>query len=224
MKQSEQREENKKVDPIESLIANVKEINETLISVDVKKESEPSEKAGKQDTKENDAPKNTKRKSFINDFAALEKTYKMLGIHKEPVLSDEETKPEKKRHASEGKAKKKTKAKAKAEPKKAQATDKSTTKQEKDEPTIVIPKLDSGSNIAKRNMFQELINEKKSTAVPDPVLNKPKMRRKTNLVANFEEKTRETTKRDSLVKEDIKVNIVISNAPSFLNVIYFSIY
>ena len=203
----EKKDEMKKVDPIESLIANVKEINETLISVEVKNDKEPTQRIQTDEKKDDEAPKKTKRQSFINDFAALEKTYRMLGIYKEPVLSDEETKSEKKRHASEGKTKKKNKTKSKAENKKTTVDQKSTLKKDEDEPAISIPKFDAGQNIAKRNFFQEMINEKKVGANPEPVLSGPKMRRKTNLVANFEEKTRETAKRDSLIKEDIKVQV-----------------
>merc|ERR1712032_176359 len=57
-----------------------------------------------------------KRQSFISDFAALEKTYKILGISKgpDPSVAEESKKvATKKRHNSEGKIKNKDKVKAK---------------------------------------------------------------------------------------------------------------
>merc|ERR1712108_79593 len=57
-----------------------------------------------------------KRQSFISDFAALEKTYKILGISKGPdqsVAEERKKVPTKKRHNSEEKIKNKDKVKAK---------------------------------------------------------------------------------------------------------------
>ena len=61
--------------------------------------------------------KGSKRQSFISDFAALEKTYKILGmsVPKEQTAAvDEEPTVVKKRHNSEGKVKNKDKAKRKS--------------------------------------------------------------------------------------------------------------
>ena len=59
--------------------------------------------------------KANKRQSFISDFAALEKTYKILGlsIPSEQAARQEEPKQVKKRHNSEGKVKNKDKNKVK---------------------------------------------------------------------------------------------------------------
>ena len=59
--------------------------------------------------------KANKRQSFISDFAALEKTYKILGlsIPTEQAARSEEPKQVKKRHNSEGKVKNKDKNKVK---------------------------------------------------------------------------------------------------------------
>merc|ERR1712198_677113 len=64
----------------------------------VKPESEKESKSG------------NKRQSFISDFAALEKTYKILGLPKDPPKVEDTKAPVKKRHNSEGKIKNKTKA------------------------------------------------------------------------------------------------------------------
>lgn len=167
-------------------------------------ESKPVENVQEKKEESSDQSKRTKRHSFINDFAALEKTYRMLGIQKDNFQMEEEEKPMKKKNASEGKAKKKNKTKSKVS-----ETVAPTQKKEEnilpDEP--IKPKLDAidkEMNELKRNYFQEMINEKKG--IVQPSLNGPKLRKKTNLVSNFEEKTRETNKRSSLIREDVKVN------------------
>ena len=75
--------------------------------------------------------KANKRQSFISDFAALEKTYKILGLSvpKEQTTTPEEPKQVKKRHNSEGKVKNKDKNRDKVkrksvvtEPKKQEET------------------------------------------------------------------------------------------------------
>lgn len=170
-------------------------------ATNVEEQNKPEVIAVDESTQKDDG-KNNKRQSFINDFAALEKTYRMLGIHKESVKLDEEIKPEKKRHASEGKAKKKSKSKSTSDMKKNEED--LAVKVEVNK--IKIDALDKGQSEAKRNFFQDLINEKKGLVSKDVVLNGPKLRKKTDLVSAFEQKTRESTKRNSLIKEDVKVS------------------
>ena len=196
-----------KDDPIEKLRANVKEINENLVAQPEQERATAAKPA--------EPVKKAKRQSFISDFAALEKTYRMLGIHKEPELSDEgagSPKPVKKRHASEGKAKKKVKSKSKTDVNKAlnPAVVGGSSDPAKDD-DINLPDLsaiDKGTSEAKRNYFQEMINEKKAGTQQE--LSGPKMRRKTNLISSFEEKTKEINKRNSLVKEDIRVSLTLT--------------
>ena len=173
-------------------------VTEEKVKSDNNVKDEPDRK---EEQERKDEVKKIKRQSFINDFAALEKTYRMLGIHKEPVF-EEEIKPDKKRHASEGKAKKKSKSKSTTDMKRKE--EEVSVKVEVSK--IKLDILDKGQSEAKRNFFQELINEKKGLVPKETVLNGPKLRTKTTLVSAFEEKTRETTKRNSLIKEDVKVN------------------
>ena len=201
-------------------------------SVDSKSTKSPTLKASStknnnNNNTTNDNPKNVevtditpgklkpKRHSFINDFAALEKTYRMLGIQRESTCleEDEEEKPAKKRHASEGKAKKKTKAKAKFVEAPPPVQQKKKEDKVKQVEAIAKPKLDAmdkGMNEQKRNFFQDIINEKKGLVQKEVALSGPKMRKKTNLVSNFEEKTKETNKRSSLVRDDVKVRYILN--------------
>ena len=150
--------------------------------------------------------KNSKRQSFISDFAALEKTYKILGMNvsKEPNKI-EETTTTKKRHNSEGKVKNKDKAKRRSaavnEEKKAPEP---PTPEIQTEP--VINALDKGRAAQKKNFFQTLINEKKGAVKKESELMGPQMRKKTNFTQSFEVGNDEDTKRKSFIKDDIKVD------------------
>ena len=186
-------------DAVDILVANVREINETLVTPAVKTESQKTD---------NEPAKKVKRQSFINDFAALEKTYRMLGIYKDPVITDDEIIPEKKRHASEGREKKKTKTKTKmyqiTKDSKAEGTQDIKPSVESVKPKLA--NLDTGISVEKRNFFQEMINEKKGIVNKEVALNGPKLRKKTDLVSTFEERrSMESAKRHSLVKEEVKV-------------------
>ena len=140
-----------------------------------------------------------KRSSVISDFSALEKTCRLLGLTKEPAYIPEDIDiVEKKRHSSEGKqkkSKKKAAAKAEAIPK----------EEEKAKPKIDV--VDKGLNEQKRNFFQELINQKKGLVKAEPAPLRSQKKRKTDLVAAFEEKTSVENKRNSMIKEDVKVTI-----------------
>ncbi len=152
------------------------------------------------EAKKEDKPK-TKRSSVISDFSALEKTCRLLGLTKEPAYIPEDIDiVEKKRHSSEGKQKKsKKKAAAKAEA--------NTKEEEKAKPKIDV--VDKGLNEQKRNFFQELINQKKGLVKAEPAPLRSQKKRKTDLVAAFEEKTSGENKRNSMIKEDVKVTIFI---------------
>merc|ERR1712098_238360 len=91
--------------------AKVTETKDKKLSNIVSDKPEPPKKI--EDSKQTEMDgKNSKRQSFISDFAALEKTYKILGMNvsKEPNKI-EETTTTKKRHNSEGKVKNRDKAK-----------------------------------------------------------------------------------------------------------------
>ncbi len=149
--------------------------------------------------KKEEKPK-TKRSSVISDFSALEKTCRLLGLTKESSYIPEDIEIiEKKRHSSEGKKKKnKKKALAKAEviPK----------EEEKSKPKIDV--VDKGLNEQKRNFFQELINQKKGLVKDEPTPLRSQKKRKTDLVAAFEEKASGEKKRNSMIKDDVKVTCI----------------
>ena len=124
-------------------------------------------------------PKLPKRQSFISDFAALDKTYKILGLSKDPPKSEEAKNPVKKRHNSEGKVKNKDKAKAQINRKSAVLSDIEPL-DIKESPLlneVKIDALDRGRAIAKRSFFQDLINEKKGIVKKEPELLGPQIRR-----------------------------------------------
>ena len=165
-------------------------------------------------------PEDNKRQSFISDFAALEKTYKILGISKEPTVNrDEEAKKatSKKRHNSEGKIKNKDKVKAANRKSAAMSeveTDESNVKKEdttKDESTKVAPKVDlvlKVQNQANRNFFQDRINEKKGLKISEPEPLRSRIRKKGSLTNAFEQNSVEEDKlrRQSQVVDDFRVD------------------
>ena len=103
----------------------VEKANKVVVNDPKKEEVSKNTELDRKDSKDNDKPSNeandgkdekaNKRQSFISDFAALEKTYKILGlsIPAEQTAKIEEPKQVKKRHNSEGKVKNKDKNKAK---------------------------------------------------------------------------------------------------------------
>ena len=105
----------------------VEKANSVVVLNDTKKEEvSKATELDRKDSRDNDKPSNegndgkdekanNKRQSFISDFAALEKTYKILGLSvpAEQTARNEEPKQVKKRHNSEGKVKNKDKNKAK---------------------------------------------------------------------------------------------------------------
>ena len=103
----------------------VEKANKAIINETKKEEVSKTAELDRKDSKDNDKPSNegndgkdekaNKRQSFISDFAALEKTYKILGlsIPAEQTARIEEPKQVKKRHNSEGKVKNKDKNKVK---------------------------------------------------------------------------------------------------------------
>ena len=111
---------------------------------------------------------------------------------------------QKKRHGSEGKQKK---SKKKASKKDTSVSVKQ--EEEKIKPQISI--VDRIENEAKKNFFQEMINQKKGLVKEEPVLLRAQKRKKTSIATAFEEKTtNEDSKRNSIVKEELKVlNIYI---------------
>ena len=153
--------------------------------------------------------KGSKRQSFISDFAALEKTYKILGMSgakEQAVTEDEEPKVVKKRHNSEGRVKNKDKAKRKS------AVINSTEKKP-DEPVkkapepIILPDLKLNKADNKKNFFQSLINEKKGLVKKEPELIGPQVRKRTSLTTSFaSNKEEEDSKRTSLLRDDVRVD------------------
>merc|ERR1712198_822388 len=134
----------------------------------VKPESEKESKSG------------NKRQSFISDFAALEKTYKILGLSKDPPKEEDTKAPVKKRHNSEGKTKnRKSTVLSDAEP--------LNTKEDSPPKEVKIDALDKGRAIAKRSFFQDLINEKKGVVKKDSELLGPQLRKKGSLTNAFEQ-------------------------------------
>jgi len=178
-----------------------------------------SEKENQDENQDEPIPdsKKQKRQSFISDFAALEKTYKILGLSKDPPKSDEIKPAVKKRHNSEGKVKNKDKVKVNR--KSAVFSDEEPTEVKESTPKIEvkIDALDKGKASAKRNFFQDLINEKKGIVKKEPELLKPQLRKRGSLVSAFEQNPAEDkdAKRKSMIKEDVRVDAHRFNA--FLN-------
>merc|ERR1712106_1174959 len=162
-------------------------------------------------------PKIQKRQSFISDFAALEKTYKILGLSKDPPKSDEIKAPVKKRHNSEGKVKNKDKAKANRKSAVFSDAEPLEVKESPAQIDVKIDALDKGQAIAKRSFFQDLINEKKGFVKKKPQLLGPQIRKKGSLVNAFEQNPDEENemKRKSATREDMRVDTQKFNA--FLN-------
>merc|ERR1712200_1855 len=119
------------------------------------------EKNKKQEQDDMQGVKKPKRQSVINDFTALEKTCQILGLSRTPVyIPEEEENPiKKKRHSSEGK---KQKNKTKNKKKELQNDDeKSKTKKEVIAMQPALGIVEKKENEAKRNFFQDIINQKK---------------------------------------------------------------
>lgn len=174
----------------------------------------PSSIVIKEEEKEVMLPKANKRQSFITDFAALEKTYRILGISREPAATSESNPTVKKRHCSEGKVKNKDKGK---KPEKGEVS-KTQQLEKNDKPKLKVEIVEKGASEAKKNFFQELINDKKGLTSKEPIIIGPKMRKKTTIASAFEEKNRDSSdnlKRNSVLKEDIKVDPTLFH--SFLN-------
>ena len=160
-----------------------------------------------------------KRQSFISDFAALEKTYKILGISKGPDQSGAEENKKataKKRHNSEGKIKNKDKVKAK---RKSMVSSEVESNDPKEEPPNE-PKVDKIlkiQNEAKKNFFQEQINRNKGLVKDEKELLGPRVRKKGSLVNAFEQNLTESDKmkRQSQINDEVKVDA--SKFNSFLD-------
>ena len=160
--------------------------------------------------------KANKRQSFISDFAALEKTYKILGlsIPKEQTATLEEPKQVKKRHNSEGKVKNKDKNRDKVKRKSVVTEPKKPDESPISPPTPPQPveieaklnALDKGRAAERKNFFQTLINEKKGLVKQEPELQGPQMRKRTSLTQSFSKTNEEENKRKSLIKDEIKVD------------------
>ena len=173
-------------------ISNTKQTSENSNKTEMTQSSETTNKE--------DASK-PKRQSVITDFAALEKTYRILGIHKEPAYVPEDTDATlKKRNVkSEGKQKKSKKKSVKKE------SAVSVKQEEISMPQISI--VDRIQNENKKNFFQEMINQKKGLVKEEPVLLRAQKRKKTSIASAFEEKTtNEESKRNSIAKDELKVN------------------
>merc|ERR1712083_371869 len=160
-----------------------------------------------------------KRQSFISDFAALEKTYKILGISKGPDQSGAEENKKmttKKRHNSEGKIKNKDKVKAKRKSMVSSEVESNDPKEEPpNEPKVdKIPKI---QNEAKKNFFQEQINRNKGLVKDEKELLGPRVRKKGSLVNAFEQNLTESDKmkRQSQINDEVKVDA--SKFNSFLD-------
>merc|ERR1712192_39935 len=160
-----------------------------------------------------------KRQSFISDFAALEKTYKILGISQgpDPSVAEESKKvATKKRHNSEGKIKNKDKVKAK---RKSMVSSEVESNEPKEEPPSE-PKVDKVAKIqneAKKNFFQEQINRNKGLIKDEKELLGPRVRKKGSLVNAFEQNMTESDKlkRQSQINDDVRVDT--SKFNSFLD-------
>merc|ERR1712126_507404 len=149
-----------------------------------------------------------KRQSFISDFAALEKSYKILGLSKiSQDINEEETGkvPVKKRHNSEGKIKNKDKAKANKKPE-------IESDKPKEAKVDLVLKV---QNQASRNYFQEKINETKGLNKDGQQLLGPRLRKKGSIAHVFEQNSTDKAKRDSQTIEEIRVDSEKFN--SFLN-------
>merc|ERR1712241_1225483 len=110
--------------------------------------------------------KGSKRQSFISDFAALEKTYKILGMSvpkdQQPIV--EESAVVKKRHNNEGRVKNKDKVKRKSaivNPPENKPPEHNKQDDINESALNALDKLDKGRAANKKNFFQTLINEKK---------------------------------------------------------------
>ena len=75
---------------------------------------------------------------------------------------------------------------------------------------IAMPQIsivDRIQNENKKNFFQEMINQKKGLVKEEPVLLRAQKRKKTSIASAFEEKTtNEESKRNSIAKDELKVN------------------
>lgn len=216
-----QKPESEKVGEVENQLDQEKVQPQTAAAPELKTEPEiPLSKeellASKVKDQETEVspPKVSKRQSFITDFAALEKTYRILGLSREPVIVEDHHPVVKKRHSSEGKIKNKNKV-TKGE----EANVPTAQKAEKiEKQKVKIEILEKGISEAKKNFFQELINDKKGISEKEPSLNGPKLRKKTTIASAFEEKNKdgsETMKRNSSIREDVRVGSTLFS--SFLN-------
>merc|ERR1711874_566046 len=180
-------------------------------NIQIKPEKESEQEENAQDSKKQ------KRQSFISDFAALEKTYKILGLSKEAPKSEEINVPVKKRHNSEGKVKNKDKAKANRKSAVLSDAEPLEVKESTPKIEVKIDALDKGKAIAKRSFFQDLINEKKGLVKKEPELLRPQIRKKSKLVSAFEQNPPEEkdVKRKSITYDDVRVDTQKFNA--FLN-------
>jgi len=177
------------------------------------KQLEGKEKTNISQDEENNCDKKVeenanKRQSFISDFAALEKTYKILGLSKiSQDINEEETGkvPVKKRHNSEGKIKNKDKAKANKKPE-------IESDKPKEAKVDLVLKV---QNQASRNYFQEKINETKGLNKDGQQLLGPRLRKKGSVANVFEQNSTDKAKRESQTIEEIRVDSEKFN--SFLN-------
>ena len=192
-----------KPSPKPKVIEEKKDVQKDVAKKDMKiEEKEVSIPKVENDSEE----KGSKRQSFISDFAALEKTYKILGMttQKDKKIEEEVTNIPKKRHNSEGKVKNKDKAK-----RKSAVVNNDFIKQEptntEEVKVPVINALDKGRASDKKNFFQTLINEKKGLVKKEPELIGPQLRKKKSLTSSFAD-TEDDSRRQSMIKDDIKVD------------------
>jgi len=189
----------------------------------LKKTKEVKKKESGQMRSEDDKPvdenmqeaKIPKRQSFISDFAALEKTYKILGLSKDPPKSEATAVSVKKRHNSEGKVKNKDKVKAKRKSAILSDVETNDTKEFPVQTEVKIDAMDKGRAIAKRSFFQDMINEKKGIVKKEQELIGPQMRKRGSLINAFEQTPDQDKKRQSITKEEVKVDTHRFN--TFLN-------
>ena len=179
---------------------------------EVKKKHEIQKKEEmKEEIEKPEDNKGSKRQSFISDFAALEKTYKILGMSvpkdQQPIV--EESGVVKKRHNSEGRVKNKDKAKRKSaivNPPENKPPEPNKQDDINESALSALDKLDKGRAANKKNFFQTLINEKKGLVKKEPELMGPKLRKHTSMTQTFESNNDDELKRRSIMKEDIKVD------------------
>ena len=153
--------------------------------------------------------KGSKRQSFISDFAALEKTYKILGMSgskEQTETLDEEPKVVKKRHNSEGRVKNKDKAKRKSAVINNLETKVDEPVKKEPEPIILPDLLNKGKAANKKNFFQSLINEKKGLVKKEPELIGPQVRKRTSLTSFASNREEEDSKRKSMLRDEIRVD------------------